>query len=151
MSQQRRIAKAHRELYAAIPEVEGCTHCGDCCGIVAWSAWEWSQVEHRKPTERDIRLLRCPYYRAKGCDCYEDRPFMCRLFAAVEDLRCPHGAKAKRLLTAAEGLALLLRYRTLCEQEAGPVVARSRPGPRGGREPDARASRGRGGGLDTLF
>jgi len=123
MSRQKRIAKAHRELYAAIPEVKGCTHCGECCGPVVWSAWEWSRVEHRKPTEQDARLLRCPYYRAKICDCYENRPFLCRLFGAADNLRCPNGARPDRLLTAAESNALMEKYLTLCKQsDAGDLV-----------------------------
>ena len=100
-------ARLHRELYAKIPAVEGCLRCGDCCGPVPFSKWEWFRLrDKRLAAIKHKRRLRCPYFCRGGCDIYAHRPLMCQLFGAVEDLRCSRGARPKRLLTAAEGAAI---------------------------------------------
>jgi len=70
-----------------IPEFTCKKGCHDCCGPVPFSKEEWSRV----PDKRKATSLTCPYVGEKGCDIYEERPLMCRLFGAVEDLKCPHG------------------------------------------------------------
>jgi Fe-S-cluster containining protein len=51
----------------------------------------------------------CPYLTEENrCEIYENRPAICRLYGAVEDLRCPYGCRPDRLLTGLEGAELLL-------------------------------------------
>jgi Fe-S-cluster containining protein len=52
----------------------------------------------------------CVYATKQGCSCYEERPIMCRLFGAVEDLRCPRGAGPIVLMTRTTANALLVEY-----------------------------------------
>ena len=61
------------------------------------------------PPEEGIAGL-CVYATEEGCACYEERPLMCRLFGAVENLRCPHGCAPAVLLTRGAAQVLLEAY-----------------------------------------
>ena len=112
------------KLYARIPAVRGCrTDCNDCCGPVPMRDDEAALVqhvlrpiqtrpgEHMTPTRASCTT--CAYHTAQGCSIYEARPLMCRLFGAVDDplLTCPHGAKAKRPLSAQQAADLVAKYK----------------------------------------
>lgn len=103
-------AKAHRQLYAKIPQfrcIEGCT---DCCGPVPWSRYELEMAGLSAPPP-ELQDKQCPFGLKGGCDIHERRPLMCRLFGTVEDLRCPHGRGPLRLLSVEEGHAIVRRYK----------------------------------------
>lgn len=108
-------------LYARIPAVTGCkTGCSDCCGPVPMRADEARRVAHPMQPERFGPLLltptncmTCAYSSDAGCAIYASRPLMCRLFGAVADeprLQCPHGAQAKRPLSADAARRLVAEY-----------------------------------------
>lgn len=124
-------ARALRMLYRDVPEVHGCMPaCGKCCGPVPWSPAELAAVEGRIPSgtvrlpapggTTEVMLVhpleprRCPMLGPdKACTVYEARPLMCRMFGAVDGpgMVCPFGAKARRVLSDAQGRALANRYK----------------------------------------
>ena len=111
------------DLYARIPKVEGCrTGCADCCGPVPMIPAEVSAVkafQRPEPWSRGHSITptklcgTCSYSTPSGCSIYETRPFMCRLFGtSVEEprLKCPHGAKPRKPISADSAARLLAEY-----------------------------------------
>jgi len=99
-----------RKLYERIPTFtcqEGCTA---CCGPVPFAKSEWEGVE---PKLQMTQGIKCPYAQEGKCSIYEQRPFMCRLFGAVDDPRlvCSRGCGPDKKLTIKEGRELLKRYK----------------------------------------
>ena len=87
-----------RSLYDQIPTFTCKDGCTTCCGAVPFSRAEKKLLVAggkwpvHKPLATD-RFL-CPFASSeKGCEIYELRPLLCRLFGAVSDpiLKCPHG------------------------------------------------------------
>ena len=115
-----------RMIYRDIPATSPCkTGCSDCYGPVPWSDEELARVKADVPgTSQWIEIGgvkgllnpltgKCPFASAEGCKVYDRRPFMCRLFAtAIEDtrLRCPHGVRPERPLSAVKARAITDRY-----------------------------------------
>ena len=98
--------KKIKALYAEIPSFSCIEGCVECCGPVLFTQEEWKRVkDKRKATSMD-----CPYSLNGRCDIYADRPFICRLYGAAEDLKCPHGCGPEKLLTAEKSEALTKTY-----------------------------------------
>ncbi len=113
-------------IYREIPATSACkTGCLDCCGPVAWSSEEFARVEADVPAIAQwievagVKGLlnpltgRCPFASSEGCQVYERRPFICRLYASSIDdtrLRCPHGVRPTHPLSAARAASLTDRY-----------------------------------------
>lgn len=121
---KKRLKKDHivlQEIYKEIPEVIGCKKgCNDCCGIVPVSPSEKAilGIENELTGSKENiekGCFNCQFSGLNGCNVYENRPFMCRLFAASEDktLQCPHGAKALKPLSVKRSRALLDKYKAL--------------------------------------
>ena len=104
-------AKAHRALYAQIPNFSCKPGCHDCCGPVPFSAWEISLQEDPKVSSG----TGCPHITPQGCAIYDQRPLMCRLYGTVPEMRCPHGCAPDKPLSSAEGRKILKKYRKLAE------------------------------------
>jgi Fe-S-cluster containining protein len=65
------------DLRRYIPSVSGCPKdCHRCCGPVPFSRWERSRIKDK----RTAKGIACPYVGKSGCEIYEDRPILCRLF-----------------------------------------------------------------------
>ena len=86
--------------------MSGCKQCGDCCGHVPITREEIEAIGFDMP----IREVDCRYLVDGKCAAYENRPLMCRLFAACKGLPCPHGARAERVLDEQETDAILRSY-----------------------------------------
>ena len=67
--------------------------CHDCCGPVTASAEELARLPRRSEAAHDAALARldCVYLGPHGCEVYEQRPLICRLFGTTERLACPRG------------------------------------------------------------
>lgn len=91
------------EIRKKIPTFTCKKGCHDCCGPVPFSKKEWKRVKDK----RKATSINCPYIGEKGCDIYEERPMMCRLFGAIEDLRCPHGCRPFYFLSRKEAKEIL--------------------------------------------
>jgi hypothetical protein len=100
----------HVRLYSAIPSfdcIEGCT---DCCGPVPWSTYELRQAGLKSDPEMSPDGI-CQFSLKGKCEIHQQRPFMCRLFGAAEDMLCPHGRGPLKLLPATEAHDLVRRYK----------------------------------------
>ncbi len=92
-------ARADRALdhaYAQIPDA-GCRGlCQSGCDSIAMSVTEQARIRERHgrflPLVAAFNGALCPALDEDGrCAVYEDRPFVCRAWGAVEMMPCPHG------------------------------------------------------------
>lgn len=98
-----------KKLYNQIPSFECKEGCHDCCGVILFTKEEWEPIEPKLIAKG----MDCPYITETGCQIYKQRPFMCRLFGTVKNLKCPHGCRPNKLLTAGKGKKLLHKYHKL--------------------------------------
>lgn len=98
-----------RALWEQVPVLKCLLGCHDCCGPVPWTKAEWEQVKDKCLYDS----LDCPYIKSGGCAIYQDRPFLCRLFGAVERgrMKCPHGCGPEEPLSEAQAHELMEQYR----------------------------------------
>lgn len=84
----------------AIPAFRCLPGCHDCCGPVPASRWEQAQLPAVSEAKRSevAETLNCPHLGPQGCQVYDQRPILCRLFGTVESLPCPHGRRPLVLL-----------------------------------------------------
>jgi len=47
-----------------------------------------------------LEALSCPYLGANGCEVYDERPLICRLFGTTPRLPCPNGRKPTVMIAA---------------------------------------------------
>jgi hypothetical protein len=98
-------------LYSESPGFECEPGCTECCGCVPMTAIERARLKkHREPG--NTGLLDCPYVDKKAgrCVAYNDRPLLCRLFGATEDLRCPRGCGPSALLSGERTRIIMEAY-----------------------------------------
>ena len=78
-----------------IPAIECIPGCHDCCGPVTASSEEMARLPVKSDAERGEALAewRCAHLGDTGCQVYDERPLICRLFGTTETLRCPHGRR----------------------------------------------------------
>lgn len=90
------------DVYAQLPTIDCRLRCQDSCRDVPLLADEQARLD--LPTPFDV----CPKLSALGtCTVHDDRPLMCRLWAVVENMPCPHGCTPTRTLTVTEGAAVV--------------------------------------------
>jgi uncharacterized protein len=67
--------------------------CHDCCGPVTASAEELARLPVKSIAEHDAALAQynCVHLGPQGCEVYEQRPLICRLFGTTASLPCPRG------------------------------------------------------------
>jgi len=67
--------------------------CHDCCGPVTTSSEEMARLPVKSALEHEIALahLNCPHLGKNGCEVYNERPLICRLFGTTPQLPCPNG------------------------------------------------------------
>lgn len=89
--------------------------CDDCCGPVPFTDQEKEAAQKVRPfvqwerfgphwvPSSAMETLECPFSKG-GCQVYDTRPMICRLFGAVDNprMKCPHGCGPKNFLTDAE-------------------------------------------------
>lgn len=83
-----------KELYSQIPAFKCIPGCVDCCGPVPFAKIEAQNAPVKPPT----KSLMCPYASKDGCEIYENRPFICRLYGTIENLQCPRGCRPEAFL-----------------------------------------------------
>jgi hypothetical protein len=67
--------------------------CHDCCGPVTASSEEMARLPLKSDAEHDAALaeLNCVHLGPSGCEVYDQRPLICRLFGTTASLPCPRG------------------------------------------------------------
>ncbi len=67
--------------------------CHDCCGPVTASSEEMARLPHKSDAEHDAALehWNCVHLGPQGCEAYDERPLICRLFGTTASLPCPRG------------------------------------------------------------
>jgi len=85
----RKIDQLRRQIpgFACVPG------CHDCCGPVTASSEEMSRLPVKSDAEHDAALAEwnCVHLGPQGCEVYEQRPLICRLFGTTPSLPCPRG------------------------------------------------------------
>ena len=103
--------------------------CHDCCSLHAWTWTEWGKLpmEMRK-TANDVNDP-CPFITEAGCECYEYRPVICRLWGYAESVgpygpyknvgvKCKRGLKSTTQLSHKEARAIFIGSQTIIRNEA---------------------------------
>lgn len=93
-----RLESNHRKLDALrerIPSFTCIVGCHDCCGPVTASSEEMARLPVKTEAEHDAALaeLSCPHLGQHGCEVYNERPLICRLFGTTPTLLCPNGMR----------------------------------------------------------
>lgn len=67
--------------------------CHDCCGPVTASSEEVSRLPQKTEAAHMEALANynCVYLGVNGCQVYDERPLICRLFGTTPRLLCPKG------------------------------------------------------------
>lgn len=101
-------------LYAQVPDIPACRGlCSDSCGPIALTTAIHEVERIERVSSRELSCgagASCSMLTAdRRCSVYEDRPMICRLWGAVENMKCPYGCVPEGgWLGADEGLALLV-------------------------------------------
>lgn len=74
--------------------------CHDCCGPVTASSEEVSRLPEKTDQEHEQALaeLNCPYLGEHGCEVYEERPLICRLFGTTPRMPCPNNQAPEQMI-----------------------------------------------------
>jgi len=72
----------------------------DCCGPVTTSSEEMAMLSEISDQEHATALaeLSCPYLGNKGCQVYDERPLICRLFGTTPRLACLNGSRPDAMI-----------------------------------------------------
>ena len=83
-----------------IPAFACIAGCHDCCGPVTTSSEEMARLPVKSEAEHEAALnaLSCPHLGENGCQVYNERPLICRLFGTTPRLACPNGRRPAVLL-----------------------------------------------------
>jgi uncharacterized protein len=90
-----------KRLRAQIPLFKCKTGCHDCCGPVTASSEEMARLPPKSEIQHAAALanLSCPHLGVKGCEAYEERPLICRLFGTTPRLPCPNGNRPDSMIS----------------------------------------------------
>lgn len=83
-----------------IPEFACIPGCHDCCGPILASTEEMSRLPPISEADHVAALSNwdCPHLGVTGCQVYEERPLICRLFGTTPRLKCPHGRQPEAMI-----------------------------------------------------
>ena len=81
-----------------IPSFACVPGCHDCCGPVTASSEEMARLPVKSDAEHDAALaeLNCVHLGPNGCQVYDQRPLICRLFGTTPNLPCPNGQRPEQ-------------------------------------------------------
>lgn len=93
-SQKIRFFRKHIPAFACEPG------CHDCCGPVTTSSEEMARLPVKSDAEHEAALasLNCPHLGKNGCEVYDERPLICRLFGTTPKLPCPRGKRPEVMI-----------------------------------------------------
>ncbi|HBY87984.1 MAG TPA: zinc/iron-chelating domain-containing protein [Colwellia sp.] len=82
-------------LRECIPTFKCTPGCHDCCGPVTTSSEEMSRLPVKTIAEHEAALdhYNCVHLGPNGCEVYEERPLICRVFGTTPNMPCPNGCR----------------------------------------------------------
>lgn len=88
-----RVSRKVDQLRRRIPNFACKPGCHDCCGPVTATSEELSRLPVRSAAEHEAALAEwnCVHLGPNGCEAYEQRPLICRLFGTTPRMPCPEG------------------------------------------------------------
>jgi hypothetical protein len=97
------VSRKIDRLRLQIPSFACVPGCHDCCGPVTASSEEMSRLPVKSDAEHEAALAEynCVHLGPKGCEVYDQRPLICRLFGTTERLPCPRGQRPDELIEPA--------------------------------------------------
>jgi len=95
-----RNSKRIRFYRERIPTFACTPGCHDCCGPVTASSEEVARLPIKSDQKHDEAFaeLNCPYLGDNGCEVYEERPLICRLFGTSPNIPCPNGQRPEQMI-----------------------------------------------------
>lgn len=83
-----------------IPSFKCVPGCHDCCGPVTTSSEEMSRLPVKSDAEHDAALeaFNCVHLGPNGCEVYEERPLICRLFGTTPRMACPNDRRPDQMV-----------------------------------------------------
>jgi len=83
-----------------IPSFKCVPGCHDCCGPVTTSSEEMSRLPVKTAAEHEAALneWNCVYLGPNGCEVYEERPLICRVFGTTPRMPCPEGRGPEKMI-----------------------------------------------------
>jgi Fe-S-cluster containining protein len=58
----------------------------------------WLPVKTAEEHDAALEHLNCPHLGERGCEVYDDRPLICRLFGTTPRLACPNGHRPEVMI-----------------------------------------------------
>lgn len=105
----RGLATKLEAIYAQLPAIACRGRCAEACGAILLSSGEADRLRryaHQTPRTTTAGT-RCIYLTPQDrCRVYAVRPLICRVFALVKRMSCPHGCVPDRWLTDHEFVTL---------------------------------------------
>lgn len=97
--------------YERIPSFTCKTGCTDCCGPVPFTSEEWALLTPEEQAQEPNGVT-CQFASSAGCQIYDRRPLMCRLFGTVDEerMRCPNGCKPDHMMSDQQGKTIVRHY-----------------------------------------
>jgi len=97
------------KLRTQIPSFTCKSGCHDCCGPVTASSEEMARMPVKSAREHETALAEfsCPHLGEHGCEAYDERPLICRLFGTTPRLPCPNGNRPERMIKPEVELQIL--------------------------------------------
>ena len=87
-------------LRARIPSFNCKPGCHDCCGPITASSAEMARLPVKTAAQHEAALKHwnCVYLGPNGCEVYEERPLICRLFGATPRMPCPEKCRPEQMI-----------------------------------------------------
>ena len=111
-----KLKRLHK-IYRKIPKIKCKGLCTSDCGVIGGTRLEFERMEQvsgQKPKCTDD--LVCNYLKDGRCSIYLDRPSICRQYGVAEDLPCPHGCEAERVMTSEESFRISEEIQILADE-----------------------------------
>lgn len=134
--------KRVNRLLKRIPEgaFECLPGCSKCCRNHGWTWAEWEKVKDKRYA-KTVKSA-CPYASESGCEVYEQRPVICRLYGLAGVIQgfnpgegvsigCPLGIQPLNALGDGEAREILHEYLKLIRSEMADGAHETHAGPYG--------------------
>lgn len=131
------IERLLKNWHKQIPAMSCEPGCRECCegDARAMTLHEWREIRHPGKYARGVAIAACPFLGDFGCEIYQRRPLICRLFGAVAPddpaladlegnfpIACPRSCKPTAPLSLAAALKIQISYQEYANREMERVI-----------------------------